>query len=45
MLQSARLNRLDPYSYIKDVLTRLPTQPAARIEALLPHRWQFDDSR
>jgi transposase len=28
LLQSARLNGLDPYSYIKDVLTRLPTQPA-----------------
>jgi hypothetical protein len=25
LLQSARLNGLDPYSYIKDVLTRLPT--------------------
>jgi hypothetical protein len=26
----------------KDMLTRLPTQPAARIEELLPHRWQPD---
>ncbi|MFN7695858.1 MAG: transposase domain-containing protein, partial [Burkholderiales bacterium] len=25
--------------YLKDVLTRLPTQPASRIEELLPHRW------
>ena len=40
LLRSARLNGLDPYSYIKDVLTRLPTQPAGRIEELLPHRWQ-----
>jgi hypothetical protein len=22
------------------VLTRLPTQPAGRLEELLPHRWQ-----
>jgi transposase len=36
---------LDPYSYIKDVLTRLPTQPAGRIEELLPHRWQPGASR
>jgi transposase len=40
LLQSARLNGLDPYSYTKDVLTQLPTQPAGRIEELLPHRWQ-----
>ncbi len=40
LLQSARLNGLDPYSYIKDVLTRLPTQPAGGIEELLPLRWQ-----
>jgi hypothetical protein len=24
---------------LKDVLTRLPTQPASRIDELLPHRW------
>jgi transposase len=34
LLQSARLNGLDPCSYIKDVLTWLPTQPAGRIEEL-----------
>jgi transposase len=25
---------------LKDVLTRLPTQQANRIEELMPHRWQ-----
>ncbi len=40
LVQSARLNGLDPYAYLKDVLTRLPTQPASRIEELLPHCWQ-----
>jgi len=39
LLHSARLNGLEPYAYLKDVLTRLPTQPAAKIEELLPHRW------
>ena len=37
LVQSARLNGLDPYAYLKDVLARLPTQPASRIEELLPH--------
>jgi hypothetical protein len=45
LLQSARLNELDAYGYIKDVLTRLPTQPAGRIEGPLPHRWQHGASR
>jgi transposase len=40
LIQSARLNGHDPYAYLKDVLTRLPTQRASEIEVLLPHRWQ-----
>lgn len=40
LLQSARLNGRDPWAYLKDVLTRLPTQLNSRIEELLPHRWQ-----
>jgi transposase len=39
LIQSARLNGHDPYRYLRDVLERLPTQPARRIEELLPHRW------
>ena len=40
LVHSARLNGHDPYAYLKDVLERLPTQPASRVEELLPHRWQ-----
>ena len=39
-IQSARLNRHDPYAYLKDVLTRLLTQRASEVDQLLPHRWQ-----
>ncbi len=39
LIQSARLNGHDPYRYLKDVLERLPTQPASRIGELLPHAW------
>lgn len=39
LLHSARINGHDPYAYFKDVLDRLPTHPASRIDELLPHRW------
>ncbi len=37
LVHSAKLNGHDPYAYLKDVLERLPTQPASRIDELLPH--------
>jgi transposase len=40
LVQSAKLNGHDPYRYLKDILERLPTQPASRLAELLPHRWQ-----
>jgi transposase len=44
LIQSAKLNGHDPYAYLRDVLERLPTQPASRIDELLPHRWQSKDA-
>jgi len=45
LIHSARMNGHDPYAYLRDVLERLPTQPASRIDELLPHRWQAGDSQ
>ncbi|KXG14935.1 Transposase IS66 family protein [Pseudomonas aeruginosa] len=39
LIQSARMNGHDPYAYLKDVLTRLPTQKASALAELLPHNW------
>jgi transposase len=39
LIHSARLNGHDVYAYLKDILERLPTQPASRIADLLPHHW------
>ncbi len=39
LIQSAKRNGHDPYAYLKDVLTRLPTHKARDIDELLPHRW------
>jgi transposase len=43
LIHSARLNGHDPYAYIRDVLERLPTQPASRIKELLPHQWSANN--
>ena len=43
LLQSAKLNGHEPWAYLRDVLTRLPTQLNSRIEELLPHKWQPRD--
>ena len=40
LIQSAKLNGHDPYAYLKDVLSRLPTQKNNAIDELLPHNWK-----
>jgi hypothetical protein len=40
LLHSTRINGHEPYAYLEDVLERLPTHPARRIDELLPHRWR-----
>ena len=39
LVQSAKLHGHDPWAYLNDVLTRLPTQLNSRIDELLPHNW------
>lgn len=36
--QTAR-EQLVPYEYIKDVLVRISTQPAAQLDELVPQHW------
>jgi transposase len=40
MVQSAKLHGHDPWAYLNDVLTRLPTHLNSRIDEPLPHNWQ-----
>ncbi len=40
LLQTAKLNGLEPIAYLKDVLQRLPTHPYSRISELLPTHWK-----
>ncbi|WKN41685.1 IS66 family transposase [Tunicatimonas pelagia] len=40
LLGSCKLHGIEPYSYLKDILERLPDHPINEIEDLLPHRWK-----
>jgi transposase len=40
LIESAKANGLNPYVYLRDVLTRLPVTKAKDIDSLLPHVWQ-----
>lgn len=39
LVSAARLNGLDPESYLRDVLTRIADHPINRIGELLPWNW------
>jgi len=42
LISSAKLNGLNPYEYLKDVLEKLPTWSHSKIDELLPYNWKFD---
>ena len=40
LIETCKLNGVEPYAYLKDVLTRLPTLKARDLDTLLPWRWR-----
>lgn len=42
LLHTARLNGLEPQVWLRDVLEKLPSWPASRLDELLPYRRQAD---
>ena len=44
LIQSAKINGLDPQAYLGDVLMRLPTATYSELDALLPHNWRGKSS-
>ncbi len=40
LLGCCKLHNVDPYTWLKDILSRLPDYPANRVHELLPHLWK-----
>lgn len=38
LIETAKLNQIEPFAYLKDLLTRLPSHPVNRLAELLPFR-------
>ncbi len=40
LIQTAKLNNVDPQAWLADVLAKLPDHPASKLADLLPWGWQ-----
>ncbi len=40
LIETAKLNALEPYAYLKDVLARINDHRTTRLEELLPMHWK-----
>lgn len=40
LISTCKRHGINPFEYLRDVLERVSTHPARRIEELLPHRWK-----
>ena len=39
LIESCRLAGIEPWEYLRDVLVRVATHPASRVDELIPARW------
>ena len=40
LIETAKRHQLDPFAYLRDLLTRIPTHPNRRIHELTPDHWK-----
>jgi len=40
LIETCKLNGIEPFAYLKDVLERLPSYPINRVAELLPFNWK-----
>lgn len=42
LMECCRMNQIDPYQWLLDVMKRIETYPKDRLDELLPHKWKPD---
>ena len=45
LIESCRRRGIEPYAYLRDVLTRRPSTPLDKIETLIPANWQSSNPK
>jgi transposase len=40
LIETAKLNQVEPFAYLRDVLRRLPSHPLSQVTELLPFHWR-----
>ena len=40
LIESAKQNQINSFDYLKDILTKIPTQLASKVHELLPYNWK-----
>jgi len=40
LVASSQRHGVDPFAYLKDVLTRIGARPVSRLDEFLPDRWK-----
>jgi hypothetical protein len=40
LIEACKINGVEPYAYLKDVLTRIWTHPQSQIDLLMPRLWK-----
>jgi transposase len=40
LLGTCKMHGIEPYTWLKDVLARIPSHPINKVQDLLPHHWQ-----
>src|SRR5262249_36082253 len=45
LIETCKLHQINPYDYLRNVLTRLPTQLNSKLDELLPWNWKSLQAR
>ena len=45
LLETCKLNNINPQEYLADVLNRIADHPIKKVDQLLPHNWQSTENQ